>query len=353
MVDTTAYAFGRQYRIVFGLPERNPQLYVQTGIVTNFTSQGIRDGLIDRGVPPSLLASNTAGLRSPDARTIPQDAYETQTIEFEADIIRNNKDSSASQGEKTIFKIKNLNPENRARLERPQTQFMLFAGYDSTNGRDQLIYSGDVVEVDSKRVGQNWITEVRCKQNIITFRNTVISLTYPEGATLEQILRDLIARSDGLSIGVDGLGDARNIVFPRGISYFGRVDKILDQICDGFNLTWVNNNGKIIVRLRQIRKDSEAFTSIYRKQIIVNPRNIKEASFILDNSNKAVGQSNNKKGVRLRLFLTQVSAENIITIADDLPNGIAAGDYLVTSVKYELQSRRGSKWDTIVETEAV
>ena len=145
------------------------------------------------------------------------------------------------------FKIYNAKEETRSEVLRQGNNLMFKVGYeDETTG---LIFSGNITEANSKKVGPNWETEIFA----VTGRglegrliSQYISLSFGPGSNLQQIIENL-SRLYGFVI--FGINNA-NIILPNGWSYVGVLGgafRYVEEILKSNNKGIYRDNGEMVI----------------------------------------------------------------------------------------------------------
>ena len=146
---------------------------------------------------------------------------------------------------KTKLALWNLKEETRAKLEQPDTVIEIYAGYKD-NGGALKIFSGNVIQGNSKDEGNDVKTELYLADGRVALRDCVLSLSYPPGTSAGDIIQH-IANEMGVPL-VYG----KNVVptaYPEGYSFAGSAADALNEICEGQGLTWSIQNGVLQVIL--------------------------------------------------------------------------------------------------------
>ena len=154
------------------------------------------------------------------------------------------KDLSQNTNKATLS-LWNLKDETRAKFEQPDTKIEIYAGYKD-NGGPLKIFSGNVIMGNSKDEGRDVKTEIRLADGRVALRDSVLSLSYPPGASAGSVISHIAAEM-GLPL-VYGKGVVPS-AYPDGYSFVGNAPDALDEICAGQGFSWSVQNGILQVIL--------------------------------------------------------------------------------------------------------
>lgn len=162
-----------------------------------------------------------------------------ETLRLTFDIVkRDDKNPNKSK-----IQIWNLKPENRSRLEAPNTRCVLKVGYHEEGGPLEC-FQGDVYFAFSKYEPPNVVTELELGEGAKAIRDSMVSLGYPAGANSTQALRD-VAQRMGLAVSMPD--DVPTRTWDNGLSFHGPARTALDKITHGTGLAWSIQNGQLQV----------------------------------------------------------------------------------------------------------
>jgi hypothetical protein len=138
----------------------------------------------------------------------------------------------------------NLAPATRAKIETKETIVQLFAGYGSKD-KAGLIYQGDVFVATTKRSGADIITTAELLAGGFAKPNAQIAIQVPAGGTYN----DAVTQAVGQLQATDPTITRGTIVslpatpnFPRGFSYLGSFDGLMDYLAKSNGFEWNVND---------------------------------------------------------------------------------------------------------------
>lgn len=170
--------------------------------------------LIDIGPKKSLLALRVEGLR--------------MTFEINKDI--------KPAANRAKIQIYNLAPDTRARIQELKYEVILRAGY--TDEEVDEIFHGDIISISHEKVEGDVITTIEGHDGQTALRDSHSLLSYSEGTSLSQILKD-VAGSMGIPVKSTDyqrlVGDQK---FLQGFSFAGPTKDVLDKLTARGGLEW-------------------------------------------------------------------------------------------------------------------
>jgi hypothetical protein len=141
------------------------------------------------------------------------------------------------------IRVWNMAPERRAALEKPGTRCVLKAGYLEEDGPLEL-FQGDVVFAWTAYERADVVTTLELGEGADTYRNAVVTLGYPAGATSTKALKD-VAGKMGLPLTMPD--DVPVRTWQGGLSFHGPARGALDKITAGTGLEWSIQGGALQV----------------------------------------------------------------------------------------------------------
>lgn len=143
--------------------------------------------------------------------------------------IKMSRSKTPNQG---VVAIYNLSAATRQRIERDAKSIRLFAGYDNEY---KLIFTGDVVFVNSLKSGVDWKTEIRAGDGWRSFSQSITSRNYAAGTPIRTIVEQT-AKDMGIA-----LKESANIlkgVLQGSLTLDGRSKDSLDDVINNHGGEW-------------------------------------------------------------------------------------------------------------------
>jgi len=123
-----------------------------------------------------------------------------------------------------------------------QEVVMLYAGY-SFNVGAELLYSGNIVNISSRKEPPDVITTISCAENALVYKNSFSALSYSGGVNSTKIITDIAAQ---MQVPIDDNSNyGTSVTFAHGWSHAGLTKNAMDKIARQAGLTWSTQNGKI------------------------------------------------------------------------------------------------------------
>lgn len=247
------------------------------------------------------------------------------------------------------FKIWNLNPDNRKKIEKPDQRVDLYAGYRD-NGGVVKMWAGNITQVVSKEEGQDITTEIKAGDGAMQLRDNWFSLNYPAGTAGDVIVKR-IGQEMGLPVTFGE--DAHFGTFESGYSFMGIGRDALDAICYGSGVTWSIQNGVLQIILNGGTTTQQGLVLAPDSGLIGSPERIVKSNPKPDKDNpkqkkrKETGKVKYEKkaGWRIKtLLVPTVNPGDAIKIESRLITGWFRVETITHSGDY-----RGGDWTSEME----
>lgn len=168
--------------------------------------------------------------------------------------INKSDDSNDTSSGTAIIKVYNLSKNSITRIQKDDA-VILQAGYDTDSTEPLVIFTGDVLQVFSNKVGENLITTVTCSEGFVPKRQGFTSRSFKggdKGATVGAIIREIVSLDLGLPIAQLDNGDLGenkgvNKKFQQNTSYLGNSSEVLNTLTKDNELTWIIRGGSVHV----------------------------------------------------------------------------------------------------------
>lgn len=167
-------------------------------------------------------------------------------LDFETKMTRSKE---PNQG---VFNLYNLSASTRLEIETDAKSVRCYAGYD---GDAKLIYTGDLVFVNSVKQGTDWMTTLHCGDGFAAFTESVTSKTYASD-TEKQIILDQVAKDMGLV--VKATKDAIGGKLTGSLTLDGKSKDQLDILTKDNGAEWSIQDGELNITKNGQPIDDEA-----------------------------------------------------------------------------------------------
>jgi hypothetical protein len=150
----------------------------------------------------------------------------------------------ANSAKVTIY---NLNPDQRSKLETAESRVVVKCGYAEEVGLE-VLYRGDVSFVESRKEGVDWATVIESDDGQTVFDTTRVGLSFKEGATAKQVLRDIlgvIPLAQRSAVVNSAIAEAVDLEYTNGYAATGNAFAALTKVTDSLSLEWSVQDGEL------------------------------------------------------------------------------------------------------------
>ena len=175
--------------------------------------------------------------------------------------------------------IYNLSDTSRARIEMKDAICSLDVGYGD---EFEQIFFGTIAKAFTKKVGPDLITEIECGDGEKAYQQAKIDLSFPPGATMQQVL-DKVTASMREVVG-GGVTSVKSFLlnqfksFGTGAVFSGSAKDTLDSLTKSVGLEWSIQDGEIQFLETNAGTQEEQFVVNPSTGLIGSPGKIKAAA---------------------------------------------------------------------------
>lgn len=165
-----------------------------------------------------------------------------------------------------VIRIYNLNDSHRNLLTSKEfNRVSLSVGYEEL----RQIYAGDIVEANTLRDGEDFISELICGDGFKAYTSSVVNKTLSAGKSDAEILKEN-TQSMGVETGVVDLPKDRQL--PRGKVMFGDPRELLHKIAKNNDAQWSIQDGQMTVLPKdKVLADNEGFVLSQETGMVGSP----------------------------------------------------------------------------------
>lgn len=279
------------------------------------------------------------------------------SLRIKANIVSNNTDNNTNNA---TIQLYNISEQDQAFIAKSGAKYLsLRAGYqsliDNTSVTEfdalPVIFSGDVITINSARDGADTITTITAKDSAASIRAGKVNRSFGKGQSKISVISSMVAAEwRGINLSSDSIGvtssDFKKPNLTSNYTARGRVaDNITDLIKDE-DLIWYIVNGIFYLR----KKSAPKLT----KRITIRPENvINDLTPVLDND----ASTKRKNGYNVLTFLNGTITTNTLIqlegFDDSSINRQVDGDYAVRNVNHRLDNRGiNNAWVTEFQIES-
>ncbi len=146
---------------------------------------------------------------------------------------------------KSKLTIINLSEETIRKIEKADTAVEIYAGYRDNGGALQ-IFSGSIIECETKDEGVDVVTEMTLSDGQVSVRDTMVTLNFAPD-TNSKVIVEMLAKEMNLPLVLGK--DVTFKSYPEGYSFYGKAADALSEVCKGNKLTWSIQNGELTIIL--------------------------------------------------------------------------------------------------------
>ena len=147
---------------------------------------------------------------------------------------------TTKESNKAKLEIYNLSDATRKKIEVPDTEVEIYAGYEKAGGAI-LAFKGSVTYGFTRDAGTDCITTLDLADGTKAMRDSYCSLSYAPGTSAKTIIQRCASEMGVPVVYGDDVGELES--YQNGYSYIGQADGALTEICNALGLSWsIQNN---------------------------------------------------------------------------------------------------------------
>ena len=147
---------------------------------------------------------------------------------------------TTKESNKAKLEIYNLSDATRKKIEVPDTEVEIYAGYEKAGGAI-LAFKGSVTYGFTRDAGTDCITTLDLADGTKAMRDSYCSLSYAPGTSARTIIQRCANEMGVPVVYGDDVGELES--YQNGYSYIGQADGALTEICNALGLSWsIQNN---------------------------------------------------------------------------------------------------------------
>lgn len=147
---------------------------------------------------------------------------------------------TTKESNKAKLEIYNLSDATRKKIEVPDTEVEIYAGYEKAGGAI-LAFKGSVTYGFTRDAGTDCITTLDLADGTKAMRDSYCSLSYAPGTSAKTIIQRCANEMGVPVVYGDDVGELES--YQNGYSYIGPADGALTEICNALGLSWsIQNN---------------------------------------------------------------------------------------------------------------
>lgn len=258
---------------------------------------------------------------------------------FKLNTTRGSASGGNTTKEMTTIELANLDQESLDVLYQDGCKILVYLGYKNTSL--DLYYTGDIYDIKPIPSGTDRIYKITCKDGSQDAQNTRISLSYDESMSVAEIITDMAGRFPSGSVGTLALNSLESKFVQGGLNFQGNLERNFDKLCKMYGINYFRYNGKINLQPYQLVNGTPEYLLVGRNTFSLGADTIKAIDPVIQNGGKYRDNTNTKRGVQVRLFLTPIQLGEFFTVPTDVSKELA-GTYKVTTTKIDASTPEGN-----------
>ena len=196
------------------------------------------------------------------------------------------------ESNKAKLEIYNLSDATRKKIEVPDTEVEIYAGYEKAGGAI-LAFKGSVTYGFTRDAGTDCITTLDLADGTKAMRDSYCSLSYAPGTSAKTIIQRCANEMGVPVVYGDDVGELES--YKNGFSYYGQADGALTEICNALGLSWSIQNNILNVILAGGTTTNRGLVFSPQSGLVGVPERIVQAEYKSNKSNPKKTQKEKAK----------------------------------------------------------
>lgn len=189
---------------------------------------------------------------------------------------------TTKESNKAKLEIYNLSDATRKKIEVPDTEVEIYAGYEKAGGAI-LAFKGSVTYGFTRDAGTDCITTLDLADGTVAMRDSYCSLSYAPGTSAKTIVQRCANEMGVPVVYGDDVGELES--YKNGFSYYGQADGALTEICNALGLSWSIQNNILNVILAGGTSTNRGLVFSPQSGLVGVPERIVQAEYKSNKSN--------------------------------------------------------------------
>lgn len=199
---------------------------------------------------------------------------------------------TTKESNKAKLEIYNLSEATRKKIEVPDTEVELYAGYERAGGAI-LAFKGSVTYGFTRDAGTDCITTLDLADGTKAMRDSYCSLSYAPGTSAKTIIQRCANEMGVPVVYGDDVGELES--YQNGYSYIGQADGALTEICNALGLSWSIQNNILNIILAGGTSTNRGLVFSPQSGLVGVPERITQAEYKSNKSNPKKTQKQKAK----------------------------------------------------------
>jgi hypothetical protein len=199
---------------------------------------------------------------------------------------------TTKESNKGKLEIYNLSDATRKKIEVPDTEVEIYAGYKKAGGAI-LAFKGSVTYGFTRDVGTDCITTLDLADGTKAMRDSYCSLSYAPGTSAKTIIQRCANEMGVPVVYGEDVGELES--YQNGYSYIGQADGALTEICNALGLSWSIQNNILNIILAGGTSTNRGLVFSPQSGLVGVPERIVQAEYKPNKSNPKKTQKQKTK----------------------------------------------------------
>jgi hypothetical protein len=199
---------------------------------------------------------------------------------------------TTKESNKAKLEIYNLSDATRKKIEVPDTEVEIYAGYERAGGA-VLAFKGTVTYGSTKDSGTDCVTTLDLADGTKAMRDSYCSLSYAPGTSAKTIIQRCANEMGVPVVYGDDVGELES--YKNGFSYYGQADGALTEICNALGLSWSIQNNILNIILAGGTSTNRGLVFSPQSGLVGVPERIVQAEYKSNKSNPKKTQKQKAK----------------------------------------------------------
>ena len=199
---------------------------------------------------------------------------------------------TTKESNKAKLEIYNLSDATRKKIEVPDTEVEIYAGYERAGGAI-LAFKGTVTYGFTRDAGTDCITTLDLADGTVALRDSYCSLSYAPGTSAKTIIQRCANEMGVPVVYGDDVGELES--YKNGFSFIGQSKDALTEICNALGLSWSIQNNILNIILAGGTSTNRGLVFSPQSGLVGVPERIVQAEYKSNKSNPKKKQKEKAK----------------------------------------------------------
>lgn len=199
---------------------------------------------------------------------------------------------TTKESNKAKLEIYNLSDATRKKIEAPDTEVEIYAGYERAGGAI-LAFKGTVTYGFTRDAGTDCITTLDLADGTVALRDSYCSLSYVPGTSAKTIIQRCANEMGVPVVYGDDVGELES--YKNGFSFYGQAKDALTEICNALGLSWSIQNNILNIILAGGTSTNRGLVFSPQSGLVGVPERITQAEYKSNKSNPQKTQKEKAK----------------------------------------------------------